>query len=240
MYFHSDSCGKDRKYHLYKTESAAKEGIKLIHIWEAEWKFKRNIVKSNLLHLLGKTPRIVYARKTEVRKVEKKVAKQFLDENHLQGSSLDKVRLGLYLGEELVSIMTFSSLRKAVSMKKKEGSYELVRFCSKLNTRVVGGASKLFKHFISNFNPEYILSYANRDWSTGGVYEALKMTFVGYTAPGYWYSKNGRRFSRVNYQKHKLVKQGEDPTLTESEIMKQNGFSRVWDCGNLKYEYTVR
>ena len=134
--------------------------------------------------------------------------------------------------------MTFSKLRKAVGMSHKEGSYELARFCNQLNTVVVGGASKLFQHFTRNYDPKHILSFANRDWSMGNMYSKLGMVDKGVTPPGYFYTKSQYRYSRFAFTKHKLIEMGFDSSKTEYDIMTEQGYFRIWDCGNLKYEWT--
>jgi hypothetical protein len=42
--------------------------------------------------------------------------------------------------------MTFGKNR----FKKQSNEWEMIRFCNKLNTNIIGGASKLFKHFLQN------------------------------------------------------------------------------------------
>jgi hypothetical protein len=237
-YFHSDLF-KTRQYHLHKTKELNSKGLTAVHIWECDWKASPDIIKSTLTSLLGKTPVKIYARNTQVREISNAQAADFLRHNHLQGTSVSKIRLGLFYKEELVSVMTFSGLRKATGRSSVEGSFELVRFCSKKYTNVIGGASKLLKYFIKEYKPSAILSFANRDWSTGNVYQKLGFTFTGFTPPGYFYVKSNIRFSRFQFQKHKLVQAGKDPDLTEYEIMTQDGYLRIWDCGNLKYEIQI-
>jgi hypothetical protein len=133
--------------------------------------------------------------------------------------------------------MTFSKLRKNLKQNDIEGNFELLRFCNKLNTNIVGGASKLFKYFINTYNPLKIISYADRDWSDGGLYQKLNMSPLQPTTPGYHWYKSKIKYNRFNFRKDLLVKQGEDPNLTEYEIMLKNGFYRVWNTGNLKYEW---
>jgi uncharacterized C2H2 Zn-finger protein len=236
-HFHSDLYKKDKKYHLKKTEEASRKGYRLFHIWEPDWYTKRDIVESMLKQYSGRTETTVYARTTELKELSRKEGNAFLVKNHLQGAAVASHYLGLYYNTELVSVMTFCKLRVATGLSHVENHYELLRFCSKLNTTVVGGASKLFTFFTKKYKPARVLTYANRDWSQGNVYTKLGMTFVGTTPPGYFYVKSKIKYSRVNFQKHKLVAQGEDSTLTEYEIMMKNGYVRVWDCGNLKYEY---
>lgn len=235
-YFHSDLFRK-KNYHLDKTLQANRKGVHLFHVWEYDWIHRQEILKSMILSQIGKSESHIYARQTNIQEVNSTDAARFLQDNHLQGAASGKVRLGLYKGEELISLMVFSSLRNATGQESKQGSWELLRFYNKLNTSVVGGASKLFKHFLQVYSPEYILSYANRDWSRGNLYTQLGMTETQATPPGYCYVKSNYKFSRVQFQKHKLVEEGEDPSLSEYEIMTKRGYLRVWDCGNLKYEW---
>lgn len=235
--FHSDLF-KKKSYHLKKTQEVNELGYHLVHIWEPDWIKSAKIVQSNLKHLLGLTTVKYYARNLEIRQVPATEAAVFLKENHLQGSTPARHRLGLYTREGiLVSLMTFSNARAVVGGKKQEGIYELVRFCNKLDTVAVGGASKLFKAFIKQVNPDSIYSYANRDWSLGKLYISLGMSYESSTPPGYFYVKSNYKYSRQQFQKHKLVAAGKDPNKTEYEIMTEDGYYRVWDCGNLKYRW---
>jgi hypothetical protein len=235
--FHSDLY-KKKNYHLKKTLECNVKGIRLIHVWECDYTKKKPIILSNIQTILGKTPTRIYARECTIKTVTSMETQHFLNQNHLQGNTVAGIRLGLYYKDTLVSMMTFSKLRKAVSMSHKEGSYELARFCNQLNTIVVGGASKLFQHFIKNHNPKHILSFANRDWSMGNMYSKLGMADSGVTPPGYFYTKSQYRYSRFAFTKHKLIEMGFDSNKTEYDIMTEQGYFRIWDCGNLKYEWT--
>jgi very-short-patch-repair endonuclease len=237
--FHSDLF-KKKDYHLKKTKELNELGYQLIHIWEPDWIKSRNILESNLKHILGKTQKRLYARNLEVREVTTKQSMEFLQENHLQGYTVSKIKLGLFDSDNtLHSLMTFGHSRAATGNKFEEGAYELIRFCNKLNTSVVGGASRLYKAFIRKYKPTKIYTYANRDWSLGKLYTALGMVADGITPPGYFYVKSNIKYSRQVFQKHKLVEKGKDPNKTEYEIMTEDGYYRVWDCGNLKYVWVA-
>ena len=235
LYWHNEKNHPSRNYHLNKTNECMKNGIQLIHIFEDEWIRKKNIVKSRILNQLGKSNRI-YARKCEIKNVDTKTALVFLNENHIQGCCGSSYRYGLYYEGELVSLMTFGKLRKNLGSKDKEGSYELLRFCNKLNTNVVGGASKLYKHFIKEINPLKIISYADRRWSKGNLYEKLGFTLMRTSQPSYFYVINDKRENRFNYRKDVLVREGYDKNKTEHQIMLDRGIYRIYDCGCLVYE----
>lgn len=234
IYWHSDKY-LDKNYHLDKLKDCERKGIRLIQIFEDEWLYKKEIVKSRLLNLIGKTPNKIYARKCEIKEVDSTTAGKFLDENHIQGKLGSKIKLGLYFENELVSLMTFGGLRKNLGQTAKEGSYELLRFCNKLNTNVVGGASKLLKHFEKTYRPKEIISYADRRWSNGNLYKQLGFEHVSDSQPNYFYVNRDVRENRFKYRKSELVKQGFDPNKTERQIMEDLGYSRVYDCGTMKF-----
>ena len=232
VYWHSELQGKHNRYHLLKTEQAAAAGIELWHVFDTEWQNKQEIVKSKISGKFGQHTRI-HARQCQVRNVTKKEKSQFLNENHLQGTAGSAVNLGLYFKDELVALATFGKARF-----NKTVTWELVRFCNKLYTCVQGGASKLLAAFVSQENPTSIISYADRRWSTGKLYETLGFTFSHNSGPNYWYFLDGRSLeSRMKYQKHKLAALFGDVDLskTEWEIMQTHGYNRVWDCGNIVY-----
>jgi hypothetical protein len=236
-YFHSADEESDKEmaaYHLNKTKGCEHQGINLMYVWEYDWNnvLKQKIIKSMIRSKLGLSKRI-YARETEVREVSSVVAKQFLTMNHLQGESISKVNLGLYYQGDLVALMTFGKPRF-----NKNYEWELLRFCSLLDTNVVGGASKLLKHFRKNHIGS-IISYANREHSAGKLYEALGFSLINESQSNYQWMKGNTLLKRYATQKHKLPKllnESFDPLKTESENMFHNGYRRIWDCGNLVYE----
>lgn len=241
LYWHSEIY-KEEKYHYNKFTKAKDNKVKLIQIFSDEWLNKTEIVKSRLLNLIGKSPNKVYARKCEIREVEVKEKNRFLNNNHIQGEDKSAIKLGLYYNNELVSLMTFGKPRVAIGKKQKinENEWELVRFCNKVNTNVVGGASKLFKHFIKIYKPNHIYSFADNRWSSplDNLYVKLGFTLTNISTPGYWYTKNFTdRYHRYNFRKQRLKELGFDiENRTEKDIMEELKYYKVWDCGTSRYE----
>lgn len=236
LYWHSELY-KDKNYHLNKTSECNKLGIQLIHIWEDDWIYKQDIVKSIILNKLGKSTKI-YARKTEIKEIDNNtLVRDFLKVNHIQGFVGAKIKYGLFYNNELVSLMTFGSLRKSLGQKGSEGTYELLRFCNKLNTSIIGGASKLFKHFIQDYNPLEVISYSDNSRSIGNMYDKLGFGLSHESSPNYYYIINEMRYHRFNFRKDKLVKEGFDPNKTEIQIMSERGYFRIFDCGTKKWIY---
>lgn len=230
LYWHNEIT-KSSDYHVSKTNVCESKGIQLIHIFEDDWLYKSDIVKSRINGLLGLNNRI-FARKCIIKEISNNDAATFLNENHIQGSCVSKYRYGLYFNDELISIMTFGKSRFS-------DEFELLRFCNKLNINVVGGASRLFNHFLNNHDEIVeVISYADRCWSKGNLYEKLGFIKDGITKPAYYYIIDNKRQNRIKFQKHKLVKEGFNPSKTEHEIMLERKIYRIYDCGNIKYRFT--
>jgi hypothetical protein len=140
--------------------------------------------------------------------------------------------------------MTFGKLRKALGNKNNDdiNYYEMYRFCIG-DKGVVGIAGKLFQYFVKKYNPIKIFSYVDRRFSNSNKCYLNNIGFklVSKTVPGYWYfDKSFVRVHRFNFRKDQLSKKLTtfDPILTEWENMQLNGYDRIWDCGNLKYEWS--
>lgn len=228
-----------------KTDLCEQKGIFLFHVFGYEWAHKKDIIKSMLVNLLGKTQTRIYARQTEVREVSFNDSIQFLELNHRQGRSIAKYRYGLYYEGELVSLMTFSKMRNTIGTGNEDLSdcYELVRFCNKINTSVVGGASKLFNHFIKTLHPRRIRSFSDRAHTKGNLYQTLGFKSLHISDPNYvWVNeKTDIAVSRINAQKQNIKNFLKDDNIdlsrTEVDIMSEHGFVQVFDSGTVLWEW---
>lgn len=232
FYWHSEQKGKDASYHLGKTEDCSARGIRLIHIFEDEWIHHREIVEDRIRSILGIGQIRIFARKCDVREIDSKTANEFLEANHLQGGDNSSIRYGLYYNDELMAVMTFGKPRF-----NKNYDWELIRFASKCGMNVVGGASKLLSQF-SRLNSGSIVSYADRRYSDGRLYEKLGFKLIGTSQPNYWWCREEEKLTRYACQKHKLknvLGDAFDPELSETENMEFNGWTKMHDCGNFVF-----
>ena len=239
LYWHSEISGKKNKfYHSVKRKNTNNCGYKLIQIFEDEWIEKQKIVKSRLKNSFNQNKRKIYARKCIVKELPTEIKSKFLKKYHIQGNDRSNIHLGLFYKNRLVSVMTFNPYRIALGNSAKNNCYELTRFCSILNFSIIGGASKLLKYFEKNYKPTEIISYADKRWSDGNLYNKLGFNLVGTTQPNYWYIVKNQRKHRFAYRKselQKLLKQY-DNNLSEWDNMQLNGYDRIWDCGSLKFQ----
>ena len=231
LYWHSEmSSGKKMNYHRNKFIKCKNAGYKLITVFESDEQEK---VRCLLLKLFGKTTKIG-ARKTKVVEISSEEAMKFHKEHHLHSGVGSKYHYALFHADQPVMVASFG-----VNRFGKDCKYECTRITSHSSFTIVGGVSRLIRHFIDTANPESIVTFADLRFGDGGVYHKCGFEYVEDTQPNYWYSRkySGVLYSRVKFQKHKLQSQLDsfDPLKSEFENMVDNGWDRIWDCGNAKF-----
>ena len=129
--------------------------------------------------------------------------------------------------------MTFGQKRKCVNGSHQ---WELYRYCSNLETQVVGGAQKLFQYFIRIYKPVSISSFSSNDISNGNLYKILGFQYSN-NSLSYWYIHQQQyvRKHRYLFTKKSLIKDGYDESKTEEQIMFEKGYWRIWDSGQTKW-----
>lgn len=229
--------GKTKTFHKNKTESALKEGISLVHVWEHQ---NPEIILSMLKSALGKSENRVFARNTEFKELSFKEKNKFFDENHLHGDSVSYKAFGLFdESGELVSAISFRRNHKTPKI------IENCRFASKLNTQVVGGFSKLLKHSIpilKFLGYDKIITFADRDWTPdykNSVYYKNGFKFVGDTGPTMSYTNFQTVWNRQKFQKKflkKLFPETYNPEFDADQILALNKIYPIHNSGTFKFE----
>jgi hypothetical protein len=249
LYWHSEQSllkrgiEKPKKYHLNKLEECKKNKIRLIQIFEDEWKYKRNIVENRLSHILNLNNNIIGARKTFIKEIPAKQKNIFLESHHIQGKDTSSIKLGAFYNDKLVGVMTFCKPRIAMGQKsRKYGVYELSRFAVEFEHSFPGLANKMFKHFTRNYDVNEVFTYSDKRWNIGNIYLKLGMKFEYSTKPNYFYIVNNKRVHRFNFRKQEIKNKLSffDPNLTEYQNMLENKYDRIWDCGNDKYNLSLK
>ena len=222
---------ENKIYHLTKTELCLEKNIQLLHIFEHEWTnpIKQNIWKSMINSKLGMAfP--VGARKCKIVIPSVKEERDFLTLNHIQGYYTSQFSYGLEYENELIGLLTIGKSRY-----NKNYDWEILRYCNKIGFSISGGFSKLLSHFRTD-NVGSIITYADRRYSNGNLYRDNGFEELKNSQPKYLYTKpkKGIVASRQQYQKHMLKDKLEifDANLSEVQNMFNNGWRRMWDCGN--------
>lgn len=232
VYWHSENNrrnnkNKNKKYHQIKYEKCKEIGIQLITLFSDEWKEKESIIKKSILHKIGISNERIYARKCNISIPNKKEKKTFLNKYHIQGNGRGSIDYCLNFNNKIVAVIAFI---------KQKDEFILNRYATSIH--VVGGFSKLLKHFKNNNEWNKIITFADLRWSEGDLYEKNGFKLESILSPDYYYSTNGNnRIHKFNFRKSKLNKilDNYNPDLSEFENCNNNGILRIWDCGKKKY-----
>ena len=230
---------KKHNYHLRKTIDCNNKGVKLLQIFEDEFIKNKDLILNKLqhsLHINEDLPKIM-GRKCVAKPINKEFAKEFLNIYHIQGFASSTVYLGAFYEDKLIAVMTFKVDSKTSS------KWELNRFASDYNYICQGVGGKLFKWFIKNYNPSEIKSFADRRWTLdkdNNLYTKLGFKLEKVMKPDYRYYNEKvekyTRFHKFNFRKNILNKKyGLPLTMTETEMAKELGYDRIWDCGLFKF-----
>jgi hypothetical protein len=238
IFWHSELMGKDKFYHLNKTNQCASLGIQLMHFWDYQMDSNGALIESMIMHKLGQCKYKFGARNTVVADINPATYRAFLNDNHLQPAINSKIKKGLFHNDTLVSVMGVGKSRF------ESNTLELHRFATKQSYAVAGAASKLLNACIRDVDTtayNKIVSYADQDISFGNLYTQLGFVKIHYTGPSFFYFKNRTVYNRIKFQKHKLPDMLDifDTDLTEWENMQLNGYNRCWTTGNTKYERLI-
>jgi len=230
IYWHSESKGKDKNYHLNKTTLSKEKEIRLIHILQNEIVFKSKAVKSNLKSILNLNKYKILAQKCKIREIDIELKNRFLEKYHLEGSDNSSVRLGLFYRNRLIAIMTFCE-------NNANDGWDLTRYATVFNFSIINGEKELLKYFEKRFSPRKIIGYSDLRWSQGGFYRNLGFDKIKQLEPNYWYFKNnGQNMCRhLNFEQLEVY----DPQKTEWENAQDNGWNRIWDCGSLIFKKNI-
>ena len=241
----------------------------LLQIFETLWykdQRTQDCLKDKISYLCHKAKYKIYARECYVKLIKKNKDKaDFINANHVQGTSGSCIDLGLYTkkDDKMVGILTFCKPRLAMGQKhdKYKGTtvYELSRYCTLKGYSVVGGCSKLFKYFKKNYEWDKVITYADKRLSKANLYFSAGFKYHHQSEGSYYYFKpitreewlqnhdNLEMKYRFNFRKQELLKRYNitddnwkakypDIPCTELNISHSEGFIKTYDAGNYYLE----
>lgn len=236
VFYHSEQGGKDKWYHVEKTEACEKKGIHLIHIWDLEISYKWTIVNDRLNSLLQQNICRIGARHCQIREIKSTIARGFLERNHIQGFTPCSEYCGIYYNTNLVGVAAFHKGRTA-----NPGEWELARYATLIGMHIAGGMSKGVAWFRRKYPGVPLISYADRRWTASARNVYAPYTLVRKTSPSYYYAYHQRIHRREKFMIKRLAKNPitasiYSPGMSERECCeKVPGLFKIWDCGQLLY-----
>jgi hypothetical protein len=225
-FWHSEAGNRMRGYHLDKLEKAEKHGLTLLQIWEHQWLQRRSQVQNFVRSKLGKNSRRIGMRKCKLREISKTVAEKFVDEHHIQEAPRKSVLcLGVYCGDELLGVAMFSAHHR--------GGEDMVlsRICTKTDCTVSGFLSKATSEAAKILQKD-IITWTDRCLSSGAGYVSAGFIKEEVLPPDYFYQKSGKVIKKQAFRKI--------DERTELQRAIDEGMSRVWDCGKIRFRYQFK
>lgn len=233
-----------RTRHLDKMRACEAKGVRLLTVFENDWRNRPQALKHLIKNALGKTDGSVMARKCRIGPVGPVRAREFYEAYHPQGGGGHGRCYGLYDGEELVACMRF-----AFGINDRGYGSERVWSLSRYATSksVAGGASRLLKAFIEEVDPPRIKSFSDNRYFTGKMYERLGFALEENIPPEYqvYHIKTGL-LPKTSWQRSKIAARIRDVGSTETynhetdhrterEMTYLLGARRVYDCGKKRW-----
>jgi hypothetical protein len=228
---------RDKNYHYFKYKACSGQNIRLITMFEDEWKNRNKQCKNFLKSVFNIVDKTVYARKCEVKMISKKESDAFCEEHHIQGPSMHtQVSYGLFHHNVMIGIMSLGR------HPRKSNSIVLDRLCFADGWQIIGGASKLFSQctkWAKANKVSSIISWSDNRWSQGMIYQKLGFRLDEDMKPDYSYVNIKKPYRRLSKQSQKKSVTKCPLGMTEFEWATQHGLARIWDCGKKRWVFKV-
>lgn len=219
LYWHSEANGKDENYHLNKLNECNKNGVELIQIFEDEWVNKRKICEALLKNTfdLNINPSITQVDCEIHTNTIKTEIEKFLNENDINPYNEYEVAITAHYKNEIAGVITLS--------EQSNGEWLINNFTTNIEYDCDGIEKMLFNYFITNYGFSKIMFFADRRWVinvNNNTYTLLGFNVDSFTQPSFSYYKlHSSKLERLD--QHKITGDSE--------------YTKVWDCGYVKYIY---
>lgn len=230
LYWHGEKFKSSPAYHQQKTDACKAINIKLLHVFEDEWRDKRDIIKSMIAFKLNCTHDHIHGRECTVAALVPKQRREFFTANHLDGDVPCEASWGLFHNGEVVYAISVRRPRH----KKYVGRLEIARCCPRTGVVIPGGVSKLnvaVVEYARSKGYSHLLTYVDeRLGGDGSAYHFAGFQLTGTTPPRFWWTDGHDRFNRFRFRADSAH------GLTEAAVAEAAGVTKIWGCRNRVYE----
>lgn len=226
LYWHSSEMKTEQKYHQQKVAACSSVGVRLLSVYEDEWRDKRQLVEAMIKHRLGLVTNKLHARKLSIVELTNAQAFQFFDHNHLEGHVRASVIYGLVHDGKLMAAM---SLRTPFH-KQYQGMYEVARCCIASDVIIRGWLGKLTSVCVQRAKTDGkqgLMTYVDNRVGMGSGYAASDWKLINPdTGPRFWWTDFIRRYNRFK------IKADSTKGITQAQAALDAGVVPIWGCSN--------
>lgn len=194
-------------YHQMKSRLGIEKNVQIIHIFQDEWLFKCDIIKSMIKTKLGIFDKKIDIDGCIIKLITNKDKSNFLNANHIDGDSNCDIQLGVFYKKELILVC---------ALLKNKGSIEITRFCHKLNYITTHAFKAILEYIKINFTTKVITSIVDLRYSNGHLYEKYGFKEIETIEPDYWFVEDIFR-------------------IDKNEVNDIN-LPKIYDCGKIRYK----
>jgi len=210
----------NKSYHSNLASEFVKHNLRIMQFRADELESKPHLIKSTILNYFGLTLKL-NARSCKIKTLSQSESSKFFNENHLMGNKLGASCYGLFLDAELVA---------AISIRKIQNKISIERFCSKQNSTVRGGFSKLLNHVIKIYNPSLVESFCDLRYASGESYIKCGFKLAYIDTSGFVWTDFKRTFNRRQCRANM-----DERKQSEAYYAAEKKWFKIYDAGQAKY-----
>lgn len=213
-YWHSEMNGITKDYHLNKTNECLSQDIRLVHIFEDEFTYKRNVVLAKLIDIFYKNRYKIDMDKCEVREInDKKFEEKFINKYCLEDWFSSNLCLGVFYKNRVIGMISF--------VKRDGGGWEISRVGVIRNFSFKDVYQKILNYFEENYEWKFLVMFLDLRWEDPKDYFRTNFLISHQEDPRYWLINDyhGKRLYAESF-------------VESWEELNYLGFDRIWDVGN--------
>lgn len=216
LYFHNSS-SKTPNYHLHKTSQCEKKGIRLISLFSDEWENKKPLCIDLLRKALGRYTPI---RNFDIRELDFEESRKFFESTHLNGyDPSTSISIGCFLEGRILS---------AIGITKVVDKWYITRHSETFGVKTINGMEEMCGYLADEYGISEIGLILDRRLFDFREYLQEGFTMTESTEPHFQYTKD---FKSRFYS--------EELDRLEESVLKENGFLKVYDCGNVIFNKSI-
>ncbi|MDM2401888.1 zinc-ribbon domain-containing protein [Mycobacteroides abscessus] len=233
LYWHSERTGRGKDFHLGKTKACNAAGLRLVHVWEDDWNFRRSGVERLIRSALGVFDGPPAAECDAVEIDFKRAVGLFAENCHTRAIGRASFFDALVHGDTVVA---------AVSSRLRHGRLDVMQFASAGVSGAAAVLAEQLKRRARLHGIECVRWVVDNATDDGTGPSTAGFTPLGELQPEFRYVRNGERVSRSSFRPARFRA---DPDLvfrtgrTEEQLAKLNGLDRIWDAGRTVWELSA-